>query len=62
MDGYFFVLTEYESGRFGYSEKRFVTEEAAEQCAVARRKRAGVKSASVRYHAGETAVDIKKFI
>ena len=62
MNGYFFVVTVHESGRAGYSERRFNTEEEAEQLAIARRKRAGVKTATVKYQAGETAIDIKKFI
>ncbi len=61
-NGYYFVLTAYESGRFGYSEERFATEEAAELCAAARRKRAGVKSARVMFNIGESDVDIKNFI
>lgn len=60
--GYFFVLTEFQGGRIGYSEMRFATEEAAEQFAAIKRLRADVKSAKVKYQAGETAVDIKKFI
>ncbi|MDE7440062.1 MAG: hypothetical protein K2N23_06110 [Clostridia bacterium] len=56
------MLTAYESGRFGYSEERFATEEAAELCAAARRKRAGVKSARVMFNIGESDVDIKNFI
>ncbi len=63
MDGgYFFVLTHYESGRWGYSERRFPTAEQAERCAEIKRTKAGVKTAGVRYQAGQTAVDIKKFI
>lgn len=62
MSGYYFVLTEYEDGRFGYSEQRFSTEDDAELCAASRRKRAGVKTSRVKYQAGETDVDIKKFI
>lgn len=61
-DGYFFVLTVYENGRVGYSERRYQTEKKAERLARLRRKRAGVKTATVRYQAGQTAVDIKKFI
>lgn len=62
MNGYFFVLTEYISGRFGYSERRFATEDEAELYAASRRKRAGVKSARVEYQTGQSDVDIKKFI
>lgn len=63
MSGYYFVLSEYESGCYGYSEQRFPTEQEAERFAATRRKRAGVKTAKVKYQAaGETAVDIKKFI
>ncbi len=59
--GYYFVLTKYESGRCGYSERKYATESGARRRAVAIRKRAGVKSATVCYQTGLT-VDIKKFI
>ena len=62
MNGYFFVLSEYTSGRFGYSEQRFATQSEAELCAASRRKRAGVKTARVEYQTGQCDVDIKKFI
>ena len=60
--GYYFVLTEYESGRYGVSERRFATESEAERRAESRRKKAGVKSARVKYQAGQNDVDIRKFI
>ncbi|MCI8988951.1 MAG: hypothetical protein HFK05_04265 [Clostridia bacterium] len=62
MNGYYFVLTEFISGRFGYSETRFTTEQAAEACARAKRRKVGVKSARVEYQSGQADVDIKKFI
>ena len=62
MNGYYFVLTEFISGRFGYSETRFTTEQAAEACAIAKRRKVGVKSARVEYQSGQADVDIKKFI
>lgn len=62
MSGYFFVLTVYWSGRIGISERRCQTAQEAERLAALRRKRAGVKTAGVRYQAGQTAVDIKNFI
>ncbi len=62
MNGYYFVLTEFISGRFGYSETRFATEQAAEACAEGKRQKIGVKSARVEYQSGQADVDIKKFI
>lgn len=61
MMGYFFVLTEYESGRVGYSVRRYQTERQAERRAALQRKKSGVKTAKVCYQTGQT-VDIKKFI
>lgn len=59
--GYYFVLTKYKSGRCGYSERKYATEQGARRRAAAIRKRADVKSATVCYQTGLT-VDIKKFI
>lgn len=62
MNGYYFVLTEYESGRVTYSAKRYRTKQGAERRAAINRLRLGVRTARVKYQAGQTAVDIKKFI
>lgn len=62
MNGYYFVLTEFISGRFGYSEQRFVSEYEAELCAASRRKIADVKNATVKYNPGQADVDIKRFV
>lgn len=61
MNEYFFVLTIYEGGRVGYSEKQYKTQQGANRRAALQSKKAGVKTARVCYHTGET-VDIKKFI
>lgn len=61
MNGNYFVLTIYEGGRAGYSERRYKTPRGAERRAVIQRKKAGVKTARVCYQTGMT-VDIKKFI
>lgn len=60
--GEFIVLTEYENGRFGISEKRFTDEDSAERCARARRRRKGVKRAGVRVVESARDVDIKNLI
>lgn len=60
--GYYFVLTEYESGRVCYSEKRYKSNRGAERIASIKRLKPGIKSVKVKYQAGQTAVDIKKFI
>lgn len=60
--GYYFVITSYESGRVSYSERRYATARGAEARARSVRKRTGVKYSRVKYQAGQTAVDIKKFI
>lgn len=61
MNGFYFVLIAYKSGRYGYSERQYATEVQAKRRAAVIRKRADVKSARVCYEAGQT-VDIKKFI
>lgn len=61
MSGYYFVLTIYQGGRVGYSEKQYKTERGANRRAELQRKKAGVNTAKVCYQTGET-VDIKKFI
>lgn len=61
MTGNYFVLTIYEGGRVGYSEKRYKTQAGANRRAELQRKKAGVRTARVCYQTGQT-VDIKKFI
>lgn len=62
MNGYYFVLTEYENGRKSYSAKRYRTKQGAERRAAITKLKPGVTAARVKYQAGQTAVDIKKFI
>ncbi len=61
MNGYYIVVTEYESGRVEYSVKRYQTQQGAERRASINRLKLGVKSSRVCYQTGMT-VDIKKFI
>lgn len=61
MTGYYFVLTIYEGGRAGYTEKQYKTSHGAERRAAIQRKKAGVRSAKVCYQIGNT-IDLKKFI
>lgn len=61
MNGFYFVLTIYQGGRVGYSEKQYKTERGASRRAALQRNKAGVRTAKVCYQTGET-VDIKKFI
>lgn len=60
MDKYV-VLTEYENGRFGISDKQFSDAKQAERLARLRRRRKGVKRAGVRHITSED-VDIKNLI
>ena len=61
MKGFYFVLTIYEGGRAGYTEKKYRTAHGAERRAAIQRNKAGVKTARVCYETGNS-VDIKKFI
>ncbi len=62
MSGYYFILTEFTDGRYGYSERRYTSYEEAETRAEIKRSKAGVKTARVKYQTGENPIDIKKFI
>ena len=62
MSGYYFILTEFSDGRYGYSERKYKSKEEAEASAAIKRGKAGVKSAKVKYQSGANPVDIKKFI
>lgn len=62
MSGYYFVITEYASGRCGYSDKRYTEEKQAERRAAKQRKLANVISARVCYQTGTEPVDIKNYI
>lgn len=62
MNGYYFVLVEYNGGRCGYSDARYASEKAAERRARLIRKKEGVRSAKVRYQYGVMPVDIKNFV
>ena len=61
MSGYYFVITEYKNGRYGYSEKRYETSGQAERQAKIQRKKSEVKRALVCYQTGLT-IDIKKYV
>ena len=61
MNEKYFVLTKYESGRCGYSERKYDTPQGAERRASAIRKKPGVKSASVCCQTAAT-IDIKNYI
>ena len=61
MNGYYFVLTVYASGRCSYTDKRYITKQGAERKAARMRKKSDVSSAFVCYQTGLT-VDIKRFV
>lgn len=61
-NGYWFVLTEYENGRCGYTERRYKTKLSAQRRAKIIRQRQGIKTAKVCYQCGVKPIDIKKFI
>ncbi len=62
MQGYYFVLTEYESGRKSVSEKKYTSKRTAGRGAAAKRRRAGVKSATIYYQPSMDDVEIKDYI
>ena len=62
MSGYYFILTQFSDGRYGYSERKYKSKEEAEASAEIKRGTANVKTARVEYQSGANPVDIKKFI
>ena len=62
MQGYYFVLTEYESGRKSVSEKKYTSKRTAGRGAAAKRRRAGVKWASIDDQRTMDDVEIKDYI
>lgn len=62
IGGYWFVLVEYQSGRYSLSARRYQTEKEAKQRAAQKRKLPNVKSVRICYQPSLADVDIKNFI